>query len=483
MKAGQIDLPFMGSPDEAKLIALRVAARVPAYRSHLGGVDINTVPWRSIPQMDKEDYLSNHAYRDVLADNVEETYAVFSSSGSSGKAFYWPQLRGSQRNGTDRLRSFLELSFGIRNQRTMAIVGLSMGSWIGGEHFSWVLKNVAVSSSYPFSVLSPGNQHDEIISMIHSLGATADQILLVVCPSAIGHLRLLAEEQKRPLPLAKLRFLVVGEPFPESLRTDLSAHAKLAMGMSPILSLFGSADTGTLGGESSQSAIIRGLLEKHAEQAKELGFEGPAPHLFHFANASTYLECVDGELCVTKWQGIPLVRYNLHDSARLISWEALVRAVTQAFPIDDAIAKRLLSTASFLPDILAVSGRTDRCLMLCGTKLTEAMLDQAIGAEGVLKDFLTGTYRASVVQERERQRLELTLEYKAGDMPRAELEEKLYPLLIQSLGNVQSEFKQDWEHIYRRWDGDTEKRILSLKLMAWPCLSGDGSIKQRGIAH
>jgi hypothetical protein len=37
------------------------------------------------------------------------------------------------------------------------------------------------------------------------------------------------------------------------------------------------------------------------------------------------VETVAGELCVTKWQGIPLVRYNLHDSARLYDWSEIVR--------------------------------------------------------------------------------------------------------------------------------------------------------------
>ena len=73
-----------------------------------------------------------------------------SGNGSSPKAF----------------KNFLEGTFAIHQKKTLAIVGYSLGSWVGGDALSWNLKNIAVDSTYPFFVFSPGNNLDEIIEII-----------------------------------------------------------------------------------------------------------------------------------------------------------------------------------------------------------------------------------------------------------------------------------------------------------------------------
>ncbi len=47
---------------------------------------------------------------------------------------------------------------------------------------------------------------------------------------------------------------------------------------------------------------------------RQLGFAStPIPNLYHAQREDTFYEIVDGELVVTRWQGIPLARYNLKD--------------------------------------------------------------------------------------------------------------------------------------------------------------------------
>ncbi len=472
-----MNLSQLGSLEGAKEIAHRAAANVTAYQAHLGALDLDTMDWHAVPLTDKKTYLLKHPYKDLLADNYNDCFAIFSSSGSSGRAFYWPQLRDDNQDGIARLRGFLESTFHIHEKKTLAIVGLALGSWIGGEHFSWALKNVAATSAYPFSLFSPGNLHDEIIDMIHSSDAFVDQMLLLVCPSAIGHLRLRAEEQGRPLPMQKLRFLVVGEPFPEDMRSELTTACGCP---APVLSIYGSADTGVLGFESPATAAIRDLLTCRPELAKAFGFERTVPHFFHQADPSVFIEDIEGELCVTKWQGIPLIRYNLHDAVCLIRWESFALQIAEQLPAASPERQQLITAAQLLPDLIAITGRSDSCLLLCGTNLTEAMLDTAIHTVSK-SEALTGKYRAQCIQDSQRQRLKLTLEYKSAESDSDALPGHIYPKLIESIGRVQPEFQQDWENIYKRWDDDIDKRILKLELVPWPTLSEGDSIKQRGI--
>jgi phenylacetate-CoA ligase len=476
-----LDLPQLGDPAAAHAVARRAAQRVPAYRRHLAArqIDPAALAWTALPTMDKKDYLLAHPFADLLADDFGDPFTIFSSSGSSGRPFYWPQLKGAQREAAARLRQLLEEVYRIHERKTLAIVGLALGSWIGGEHFSWVLKSVAVDAPYAFAVFSPGNRHDEIIAMIESAGCFVDQVIVFACPSAIGHLRLRAEQQGRALPLAKLRFVVLGEPFPESVRLGLQAEASLAPGEPAMISIFGSADTGVLGVESPASALVRGVCERDATLAADLGFGGVVPHLFHQADPSALLESVDGELCVTKWQGVPLVRYNLHDAVRLLRWSALVERVASRLG-DGPMTQGLRASAARLPDVLAVTGRADSCLLLCGTNLTEAMLDTAVRSPE-LAAALTGNYRARVILEHGRQRLEFTLECRGGIAPDDATASAIYPLLVTALGRAQPEFKDDWDNIYRRWDDDSAHRILALRLVAWPALAEDKRVKHRGV--
>ncbi|MBL9218807.1 MAG: hypothetical protein JNG82_09985 [Opitutaceae bacterium] len=472
-----LELTALGDPSRAWDIARRAEARVPAYRGLLRSAGRDRLPaaWADLPRPDKKNYLLAHGFADLLADDFADTFTIFSSSGSSGRAFYWPQLKGGQREAAGKLGQLLEGVFRIHERRTLAVVGLALGSWIGGEHFSWVLKSHAAAAPYPFAVFSPGNHHDEIIAMIESAGRFVDQIILFCCPSAIAHLRLRAEQAGRPLPLAKLRYVVIGEPFPESVRLELNAAAGLPPGEPAMISIFGSADTGVLGFESPASAWLRGRCEQDAGLAAALGFGGVVPHLFHQADPAAFLEVVDGELAVTKWQGVPLVRYNLHDAARLLSWPALLRRAAAHAPTNPLFTR---AEVIGLPDVLAVTGRADSCLLLCGTNLTESMLDAAVRAPE-LGPWLTGNYRARVILERGRQRLAFTLERRAGaPADRAEI----YAGLVAALGRAQPEFKDDWEKIYRRWDDDPALSILALELVDWPALAEEaGRIKQRGI--
>jgi phenylacetate-CoA ligase len=179
-----------------------------------------------------------------------------------------------------------------------------------------------------------------------------------------------------------------------------------------------------------------------------------------------------------------LVRYNLHDGAALLGWEPLRNAVLASAPRSplNVDLLRLLQDAQAMPDVIAVSGRTDSCLALGGTKLTEGMLDEAVRCDE-LRDLLTGAYRASVVFEQERSMLTMDLEFIQGVAPDAIALDRVYHTLIESLGRVQSEFASDWQEVYRKWDNDPSRRVLQLRALSWPALSKDTQqvIKQANL--
>jgi len=276
-----------------------------------------------------------------------------------------------------------------------------------------------------------------------------------------------------------MRFLVIGEPFPESLRASIRALAGHDAPACPILSVYGSADTGLLGAESIASAAARQALNETPSLAASLGLPTPIPHLFHLAAPDAFLETVNGELCVTRWQGVPLVRYNLHDRASLLSWRSLREAILSSGRASAHVLPALQYCGDNLPELVAIAGRADRCLILCGTNLTEPMFDEALARAAASGLPLTGRYRASIIIQNDRQRLALDAEVNGAEA--AGLVSQVYVAIIQALGHVQPEFRDDWINVYRIWDQDPDQRIIRLSLLPWPALTDQGSIKSRGI--
>lgn len=482
----QLEIGHLGAPDTAWEILRRAGETVPAYRRHLDchGLGEGRGP-EAYPLTDKSGYLRQYPYRDLLGDDSNDSFTIFASSGSSGASFFWPQLRSRHQQVIPRLQQFLEASFDIRNRRTMAIVGLALGSWIGGEHMSWALKSLALAVDYPLCVFSPGSNHEEIIRMIASSDPYVEQFILCLCPSAIAHIRLRAEEAGMALPLHKIRFVVLGEAFPESVRISLQRQAGLPEGGAVMLSIYGSADTGLLGVESAASVALRRLLVEFPDLADDLGIGALVPHFFHNIAPDAYLETMGGELLITRWQGVPLLRYNLHDSVRLFSWKRTRRAVLELLAGGkggSASARLLEQAGDGLPDLLVVAGRSDSTLILCGTNISEAMLDAAVRCRE-LEPYLTGVYRAAIDYDGDRQRLALELEFGQGRTLSPGEVDEVYGLLVRALGRVQPEFLDDWRNVYQIWDNDPAKRILDLRCSQWPALSDmlAKGIKHRGI--
>lgn len=482
----RMDIDHLGSPENARNILCRAEEAVPAYRHFLtlcppseqAGLD-------AYPVTDKASYLRQYPYQELLGDDAHDSFTIFASSGSSGASFFWPQLRSGHQQVIPRLRQFLETSFQIQNRTTMAIVGLALGSWIGGEHMSWALKSLALTVDYPLCVFSPGSNHEEIIRMIVSSDPYVEQFILYLCPSAIAHIRLRADEAGTVLPLHKIRFVVLGEAFPESVRSSLQRQAGLPESATVMLSIYGSADTGVLGVESAASVALRRVLVEHPALADELGIGTVVPHFFHGIAPDAYLETRAGELLITRWQGVPLLRYNLHDSARLLSWKHTRRGVLELLADSNnksASAELLERAGDDLPDLLAVAGRSDSTLILCGTNISEPMLDSAVRC-GELEPYLTGVYRARIDYDGDRQRLCLDLEFRQVCELSSGQIDQVYGLLVRSLGLVQPEFMDDWRNVYHLWDHDPAKRILDLRCSHWPALSNalSAGIKHRGI--
>jgi len=480
-------LSEIGSRAAAKMVFDRLLGGSRAYADlvsqavkGLGKTTVTELAWAEIPTVTKKEFFSSHSWRELVPqESYNDIYSLIRSSGTStankNRGFFWPQLKSVDARMEPALHSAITQTFRLQERKTLVIIGLSLGSWAGGEQYSFVFKTLALRSNFPLVVFSPGNQHQEILEIIEKCHTEFDQIIIGVCPSAIFYLERMAQQAGTPFPLDKISFLVTGEPFPEAMRQDLHQRSGQNGDRLAMLSVYGSADTGFLGVESLPLARVRQFLCQHADVAESLGFPPTAiPNLYHAQTQDVLLEVVNDELLVTKWQGLPLVRYNLEDRVAFYSWKSMCETIALADAANASIWKSFGSLP--LSDVLAVYGRTQGCVFLCGSNVFESMLQQVI-LQSTVRDSFTGTFVAWSEVEHGQQRLHWQIEMKPGQpIPTAGEADALHAEFVALLSEQQPEFGEDYEKFYRSAEAQG-LRIFSFHFCQSPHLSQHSRFK------
>ncbi|MBL1211677.1 hypothetical protein [Geminocystis sp. GBBB08] len=231
---------------------------------------------------------------------------------------------------------------------------------------------------------------------------------------------------------------------------------------------------------------MRKILYQNPVVASRLGFNNSIPNFFHFTAKDTFIETHEKGILVTQWQDTPLFRYLLGDEVSLYSWPDLKQKLIMAC-INQNICPQLLeiinNSSDYLPDVLALKGRSDNAIILFGINITQYLLDKIIKHEE-LRNILTGIYYAQVIyQENGRQVLKIDLETKPNIELNTQLQEQVYSFIIKTLCELHPLFTKDWEIIYSQWEKISNKRIVELKFHSYPNLSQDlvNKNKHQGI--
>ncbi len=258
------------------------------------------------------------------------------------------------------------------------------------------------------------------------------------------------------------------------MRESMEQRCGVALPDPVMASAYGAADTGVVAAESVSLIALRRLLRHVPALREAFALPDPVPNLYHVMAPDVLVEVVEGELVFTRWQGIPLVRYNLHDVGELFRWADARAAVAAAAPdlpeTWRALAALVLASPPGLPDVLAVRGRSDGTVFLSGTNIHEAMLVAAMEHPAIHR-VASGIFQARVVEAEGRQRLRWEIELREGVAATPTLEDELYGILVRELGRLQPEFADDYDKVYRRLEMNRADRIFQIHLHPWPALS------------
>src|SRR5215213_2363848 len=326
-----LSLHIERAPEQAALALFHtVAATVPAYQAFLAehAIDpsaIQTVEdFKRLPAVTKQNYQSRYPLADLCrAGELASCDFIAVSSGSTGQPTFWPRSLSDELTIAARFEQIFHDSFQADSRRTLAVVCFTLGTWVGGMFTASCCRYLS-SKGYPITVITPGNNKEEIYRVVTELGGAFEQVVLLGYPPFLkdivdgGITRGIEWKQYH------LKFVMAGEVFSEEWRTLVGERVGSGNPYYNSASLYGTADAGVLANETPLSICIRRFLAATPEAARELFGESRLPTLAQYDPLSRFFEMDGRSLLFSGDNGIPLVRYSILDTGGIVPYSEMM---------------------------------------------------------------------------------------------------------------------------------------------------------------
>ncbi len=383
-----------------------VAASVPAYQSFLSeqGIDPAAVrsfaDFQALPLTTKENYLRRHALADLCRDGrLESCDMVAVSSGSTGQPTFWPRFLADEFQIAPRFEQVFHDSFGADSRRTLAVVCFALGTWVGGMYTASCCRHLA-AKGYPITVISPGNNKEEIFRVVAELGQSFEQVVLLGYPPFLKDIIDSGIARGVEWRRYNIKLVMAGEVFSEEWRGLVGERMGSQNPCYDSASLYGTADAGVLANETPLSIRIRRFLAERPD----------------------------------------VIRYHIADTGGLLMYDAMLRFLAEwGFDPVAALGGEGARGIRELPFVY-VFGRSHFTISYFGANIYPENV--TIGLEQpVIKEWVTGKFVLESKEDADRNRflsvvVELAPEVAGG----AERERAIAESILAQLRRLNSEF-------------------------------------------
>ena len=404
----------LGVLAEQKAIAMfrQAALFVPAYGDFLKKQKINPAKVRTgadfgnVPPITKENYLLRYPKSSLFWNGkLDGTTMLSVSSGSTGKPYYWPRSVFLEYDTALTHELIAETFFHLRHTPTLVIDAYSMGMYVAGTFTLNSFRKLA-KKGYPVTVVSPGIDVHEVLQIIKDIGADYKQIILAGYPPFVKDILDQGVKERVRWSRLNMKFIFGAENFSEEWRTNIlhlvgirNEHDMAVASMNT----YGSADCAVLGHETPLSITLRRAIHRKKLSKAVFGKDFP-PTLVQYNPLQRYFEKANGHLVFTAHGGIPLIRYDIKDEGRLLSYKDLHTHV--GF---DTIPPSFLNPWKSLP-FLALDGRSGNTVTLYGLNIYPESVKIALEDKQVIHR-VSGKFKLATKNDRKfNQYLEITLE-------------------------------------------------------------------------
>ncbi|BAY13962.1 phenylacetate--CoA ligase family protein [Calothrix sp. NIES-2098] len=440
------------TPKESAILALfrDVAAHVPAYKAFLAerGIDPATIQsledFQNLPAIAKENYISRYPLADLCRNGkLSECDMIAASSGSTGKPTFWPRFFADELQIATRFEQIFHDSFYADTRRTLAVICFTLGTWVGGMFTTNCCRYLA-SKGYPVTVITPGNNKEEILRAVQELALGFDQVVLLGYPPFLKDVIDTGIARNVQWQQYHIKLVMAGEVFSEEWRSLVGERIGSQNPCYDFASLYGTADAGVLGNETPLSICIRRFLAQHPDAAKALFGESRLPTLVQYDPISRFFEVQDGTLLFSGNNGIPLVRYNILDTGGVINYDAMLKFLAQwGFdPLQDehlCVDNQATRGIRALPFVY-VFGRSNFTVSYFGANIYPENV--TVGLErSPIPDWVTGKFVLQVKEDADKNRfLSIVVELAPGVEASEDKRVAIASSILSQLLRLNSEF-------------------------------------------
>ncbi len=423
-----------------------VALHVPAYKDFLAQHGINpdeyqtTNDFQRLPELTKQNYLQRYSLANLCRHGQLETCDMIAvSSGSTGKPTFWPRFFSDEMQIATRFEQVFHDSFSADTKRTLSVICFTLGTWVGGM-FTANCCRYLTSKGYPITVITPGNNKEEIFRVVQELGSAFEQVVLLGYPPFLKDIIDTGIARGIEWQQYQVKLVMAGEVFSEEWRSLVGDRLGSRNFCYDSASLYGTADAGVLGNETPLSICIRRFLANNPEAARDLFGESRLPTLVQYDPISRFFEVKDGALLFSGNNGIPLVRYNILDDGGIVRYDAMLQFLAKwGFDPVTELHKNGGRGIRSLPFVY-IFGRSNFTVSYFGANIYPENV--TVGLEQpLIREWVTGKFVLQVKENADKNRyLSVVVELATGIEESEEKKQAIASSILEQLKRLNSEF-------------------------------------------
>jgi phenylacetate-CoA ligase len=428
---------------QALKIFQTTAKTVPAYKKLLNKFKIqpsqitNGQDFKNLPILDKKTYIHKFQLNQLIPKGnfPPITYA---SSGSTGKTTFWFRNQPQEKYAGDAHETIVKDIFHInKKDSTLVIICFSMGVWVAGNSEAAGFRTLS-ERGYNFTIITPGIEKNDIVNIFKTIAPFFKHIILAGYPPFISDL--LHTLKDKQINLKTVKILTAGENFTEHWRETVMS---LTDNHHPdnIINVYGCADAGMLGFETPLSIFIRKQTKNNPQLFKTLFGECQTePALVQYNPNQVFFEEHKGELMFTINSGIPLVRYNIHDTGKVFSYFELCNILKKFNLLKEAKKAKL---NKWPMPFLIKDGRTDVAVTFYALNIYPEHLRAGIEDKRIAK-MLSGNFLSynTDKQNHKIHQLHLILELAPNKHPNKKIYKLFQKVIVEHLLQENIEYRK-----------------------------------------
>lgn len=423
-----------------------MAATVPAYKNFLAHHAVNPEQYQTfedfqrLPQLTKENYLLRYPLAQLCRHGELQTCDMIAvSSGSTGKPTFWPRFFADEMQVATRFEQVFHDSFYADTKPTLAVICFSLGTWVGGMYTTNCCRYLG-TKGYPVTVVTPGNNKEEIFRVVQELGSGFEQVVLLGYPPFLKDIIDSGIARGIEWQQYQIKLVMAGEVFSEEWRSLVGERVGSQHSCYDSVSLYGTADAGVLGNETPLSICIRRFLGENPEAARALFGESRLPTLVQYDPVSRFFEVIDGTLLFSGDNGIPLLRYNILDTGGIVDYDAMLEFLAK-YGFDPVAELQNHGGRGIrqLPFVY-IFGRSNFTVSYFGANIYPENV--TVGLEQpVIREWVTGKFVLQVQEDADKNRfLSVVVELAPGVEESEEKREAITSSILIQLKHLNSEF-------------------------------------------